>query len=159
MTPGIDTANQWWRARNARERGLLLLLAFIVFGFAAWYGIASPLSRAAERSEMHRTRAAALLREVENSRASIARMAIPTDASLDDVLTLSAAEAGFALENHSEENARETTVQGHAPEPAALFGWIEMLLRNHGLIVTNLTTAREQDGALRVEAVLVRGGS
>ncbi len=158
MTLGFDTANQWWTMRSVRERQLLFLLAILVLGFVAWYGIASPLSLAAERSEMHRNRAAALLGEVEISRAAIAGMSVPIDASLDDVLTLSATEAGFALEKHSE-NASETTIQGHASNPAVLFAWIEMLRKNHGLTVANLTVERESDGALRVEAVFVRGGS
>jgi type II secretory pathway component PulM len=158
MTFGFDTANQWWRTRSGRERHLLLLLAILTLGFVAWYGVASPLSLAADRSEMHRDRAAALLSEVEISRAAIGGLSIPTDTALDDVLTLSATEAGFALEKHNE-NARETTVQGRAPNPAALFTWVEMLRKNHGLTVANLTAERESDGALRVEAVFVRGGS
>ena len=97
MTDSFDTANQLWKMRSARERGLLLLLSILVLGFVAWYGIASPLSQAAGRSEMHLERAAALLGEVESSRAAIAGMAVPTDVSLDDVLTLSATEAGFVL--------------------------------------------------------------
>ena len=158
MTYSFDTANQLWKMRSARERGLLLLLSILVLGFVAWYGIASPLSQAAGRSEMHLERAAALLGEVESSRAAIAGMAVPTDVSLDDVLTLSATEAGFVLEKHSE-NAREATVLGRAPDSATLFAWIEMLRKNHGLTVTNLTAARENEGALRVEAVFARGGS
>ena len=159
MNVGVEAANEWWRTRSMRERCLLLLLTLVVFGFVAWYGIASPLSLAAERSEAHRNRATALLSEVEISRAAIAPMAIRTDTSLDDVLTLSATEAGFALEKHSEDNPRETTVQGRTPDPATLFAWIEMLRKNHGLTVANLTAEREGDGALRVEAVFVRGGS
>lgn len=141
-----------------RERSLLLLLSLLAFGFVAWYGIASPLRLAAERSEIHRHRAAALLAEVESSRAAITGMTVPTEASLEDVLTLSATEAGFVLEKHSE-NARETTIVGRASDSAALFAWVEMLRKNHGLTVANLTAAREGDGALRVGAVFARGGS
>jgi type II secretory pathway component PulM len=159
MNAGIDTLNQWWRARSARERSLLLLMTATVLGFVGWYGIASPLRSAVERSDMHRARAAALLREVETSGAVIGHRVLPTDASLGDVLVLSAAEAGFTLEKHAEENLRETAVQGRAAEPAALFAWIEMLKTNHGLTVANLTAEREQDGSLRVDAVFVRGGS
>jgi len=159
MTRGFDMANEWWRTRSLRERLLLLLLAVLMFGFATCYGIVSPLSLGAQRSEMHRNRAAALLDEIETSRAAVGRMAIPTDASLDDVLTLSATEAGFGLEKHSEENERETSIQGHASNPAALFIWIEMLRKNHGLTVANLTAKRQSDGGLRVEAVFVRDGT
>lgn len=159
MTRTIHNANEWWGTRSARERTLLALLAFIVLGFVAWYGVASPLRLVAERSEAHRARAAALLSEVETSSAAIGRMASPSDASLADILTLSATEAGFNLEKHTEQSGRETTVFGRASDPDALFAWIEMLRRNHGLTVANLTVTREQDGALRAEAALVRGGS
>jgi hypothetical protein len=74
------------------------------------------------------------------------------------VLTLSATEALFTLEKHSEQKAGEVAVQGHASEPASLFAWIEMLRNNHGLTVANLTAEREQDGSLRVEIVFMRGG-
>jgi len=154
-----STMNAWWRERSARERALLALLSFVALALIAWYGVASPMRSAAQRSEMHRVRAAELLNEVESARTAIGRMVIPADAALDDVLKLSAAEAGFTLDKHNEENAREITVWGHAPEPAALFGWIMMLRKNHGLMVANLTASRDEDGALQVEAVLVRGAS
>jgi len=159
MTLGSNTATEWWRTRSARERGLVLLLGVIALALVAWYGIASPLRRAAERSEMHRARAAEVLHEVEAARAEMGAIAIPSGAALEDVLTLSAAEAGFALETHREENAREIAVSGHAADPAALFGWITMLRTNHGLVVANLTAAREDNGALRVDALLMRGGT
>lgn len=159
MTLGIDAATQWWSGRSARERGLLVLLGVVLFGLLAWYGVVSPLDRAADLSERHLARAAALLSEVETSRAAIGHMVVPTDASLEDVLTLSATEAGFVLEKHSEASARETMVQGRAAEPAALFAWIEMLRKNHGLTVTNFTAKREDDGGLRVQVVFMRGAS
>jgi type II secretory pathway component PulM len=158
MTFGFDTANQWWMMRNRRERHLMVLLAILTLGLIAWYGIASPLSLAAERSEIHLDRAAALLSEVERSRAAIGGMAIPIDTTLDDVLMLSAIEAGFELEKR-DDSAREITVQGRAPNPATLFSWIEMLRKNHGLTVANLTVERETDSTLRVEAIFARGGS
>lgn len=156
MTLGFDTANQWWRTRSARERGLLLLLTAIALVLVAWYGVASPLRSTAQRAALHRATAAQLLREVETARAQIGAIVIPAAAELDDVLTLSAAEAGFALETHREENAREVTVSGHAADPAALFGWIAMLRKNHELVVANLTVVREENGELRVEAILMR---
>ena len=159
MTLKLDTANQLWKGRSPRERSLLALLAAISFGLVSWYGIASPLSRAAASSDMHRSRAAALLREVEDSRAIMTRMAIPTDKSLGDLLMLSALEAGFTLDQHSEANAGETAVRGRASDSAALFAWIDMLRKNHGLTVSNLTAEREKDGGLRVEASFMWGDS
>jgi len=159
MTLSFDMTNRWWRLRSARERSLLLLLAAIGLALIAWYGVASPLRRVAQQSELHRADAARLLREVETARATTGALVIPSDAALEDVLTLSAAETGFALETHREENAREVAVSGHATDPAALFGWIEMLRKNHGLVVANLTVAREQNGELSVEAILMRQAS
>lgn len=159
MTHGFDTVNQWWRLRSARERGLLLLLVVVGFALIAWYGMASPLRRIALQSETHRANAARLLREVETARATMGAIVIPSDGALKDVLMLSAAEAGFALETHREDNAREVAVSGHAADPAALFGWIAMLRKNHGLVVANLTVAREQNGELRVDAILMREAS
>jgi general secretion pathway protein M len=159
MTLGFDTANQWWRTRSARERSLLLLLTAIALVLVGWYGVASPLRTTAQRAALHRASAAQLLRDVEAARAQIGAIVIPAAAQLEDVLMLSAAEAGFALETHRAENAREVAVSGHAADPAALFGWIAMLRTNHGLVVANLAVAREENGELRVEAILMRGAS
>jgi len=159
MTFSFDMANRWWRLRSARERGLLLLLAAIGLALIAWYGVASPLRRVAQQSEIHRANAARLLREVETARATMGALVIPSDAALEDVLMLSAAEAGFTLETHRAESAREVAVSGHATDPAALFGWIEILRKNHALVVANLTVAREQNGELSVEAILMRQAS
>jgi type II secretory pathway component PulM len=159
MTLGFDTADQWWRQRSARERGLLMLLATITIVLGGWYGVASPLRQAALLSEMHRESAAQLLNEVETARVQLDAIVVPSEDELADVLTLSAAEAGFALETHRTENAREIAVSGRAADPAALFSWIEMLRRNHGLVVANLTVVREPDGELRVDARLMRDAS
>ncbi len=159
MTLGTDTVNQWWRTRSARERRLLLVLAAIAFVLVGWYGVASPLRSTAQRAERHLANAAQLLREVETARDAIGSIVIPSDAELEDVLMLSAAEAGFVLATQRKENAREIAVSGEAAGPAALFGWIEMLRKNHGVVVANLTVAREESGLLRVEAVLMRNAS
>lgn len=156
MTLGFDTASQWWRMRSPRERGLLMVLAAIALVLGGWYGIASPLRTAAQRAALHRESAAELLSEVETARAQLGAIVVPSDGELNDVLTLSAAEAGFALETHHAENAREIAVSGRATDPAALFSWIEMLRKNHGLVVADLTIAREQSGELRVDARLMR---
>jgi type II secretory pathway component PulM len=156
MTLGFDTANQWWRLRSTRERGLLLLLVALGLTLIAWYGMASPLRRAAQQSDMHRANATQLLREVESARTAMDAIVIPSDAELEDVLKLSAAEADFVLETYRDESAREISVSGHAADPAALFGWITMLRRNHGLVVANLTVVRDENGVLRVETILMR---
>jgi type II secretory pathway component PulM len=136
-----------------------MLLAVIAVTLVAWYGIAAPLQRIATQSEQHRARATQSLAEVEAARSPRGAIAIPHGATVADVLTLSAAEAGFALETQREESAREIAVSGHAADPAAFFGWIAMLRNNHGIIVANVTLAREDDGELRAEALLVRGAS
>ena len=156
----LIAAAEWWTARNPRERALLILLATLIFALGSWYGIAAPVRSAAERAERHHVRAAELLREVESARVELGTGMPATDSPLADVLMLSAAEAGFDLETHREQSETEIAVSGHAAEPAVLFAWIEMLRRNHGLLVANLSVAREESAAaLRVDALLVRGGA
>jgi type II secretory pathway component PulM len=154
----LDTRSpEWWQARSSRERALLALLAAISVTLVVWYGIASPLQRMAAQSEQHRTRASQLWIEVETARGALSKVTIPSDDELSDVLMLSAAEAGFVLDRHRLETAREIAIWGRATDPADLFTWISMLNRNHGLIVANVTAARDESGGLRVEALLVRG--
>jgi type II secretory pathway component PulM len=134
----------------------LALLAAIVVGLIGWYGVASPLQRTAGRAVLDRIRAAEVLAEVEAARATMDAIAVRPDGGLDDILTLSAAEAGFALQSQREQNADEVAVSGRAPDAAALFGWLMMLRNNHGIRVGSLNVVRESDAALRVDALLVR---
>ena len=159
MTPDTLMIAAWWRARSSRERSLLVLLAVITLALVAWYSIAAPVQRMAGLAEQHRVRATQLLAEVEDVRSPRGTVPIPAGDSLADVLKLSAAEAGFALETQREESAREIAVSGHADDPSAFFGWIAMLRNNHGIIVANVTLVREDDGALKVDALLVRDAS
>jgi type II secretory pathway component PulM len=159
MTLGNLAIAEWWLARSFRERSLLLLLAIITLALVAWFGIAAPLQRMATQSEHRLARASQLLAEVEAARSVRGTVPIPAGVSVADVLKLSAVEAGFALETQREESAREIAVSGHAADPAAFFGWIAMLRNNHGIVVANVTVAHEDDGALKVDALLVRGVS
>jgi type II secretory pathway component PulM len=159
MTSVTLTIAEWWRVRNRRERSLLALLALILLALLAWYGIAAPLQRTAAQSEQHRVRAAQLLAEVEAAPSPGGSVPIPAGASVADVLKLSAAEAGFELDTQREEGESVIAISGHAADPASFFGWIAMLRNNHGIIVANVTLAREGDGALKVDALLARGAS
>jgi len=83
----------------------------------------------------------------------------PSREELEDVLMLSAAEAGFDLETFRKEGAREIAVSGLAAHPAALLGWPDALRRNHGLLAARLSARRDKSGMLRAEASLIRGGA
>jgi type II secretory pathway component PulM len=152
-------AMEWWRGRSDRERSMLVLLATVVLAFLAWYGVASPLQRMAGRADTRLARAAELLREVETAHATLGGITSEFDPAVSDLLVLSAAEAGFALETQREQDDGDIAVSGHSDVPQALFAWIEMLRRNHGLLVANLSITRESGtGGLRVDALLTRSG-
>jgi len=157
-----DSFLSLWHARSRREQILLLALTVCVAMVAAWYGVASPLRRAAGSAEAHHARAAQAATDVEAAVAEIAGSkglaTLPAD-GFEEAVLASAAASGLTLDRNRMENAREITIWANAAEPAALFNWIETLQQAHGVVVTNLTATRNEDGALQVEARLARGGS
>lgn len=152
-----------WDARNRREKLLLLAVAVIVATMLGWYGVAAPLRRMALAAEAHQANAARQLAQVEAAvkeiaTQSVAQHDIADGGGFGDAVSRSATNAGLTFDTQRAENASELTVSARAVEPAILFGWIGKLRQDHGIVVTNLTVTRNQDGGLKMEARLARGG-
>ena len=148
-----------WKERSERERALLVILAVVTVALVAWYGIAVPLSQAAEDARSHHARAAAELASVEAAVAAFSRGGDIRNAAPAAVEAIihSAEMSGVMLERHCIDNAREITVWSAATEPAALFAWIAVLQRDYSVVVSNMTITRN-GGGVATEIVLARGG-
>jgi general secretion pathway protein M len=144
-----------WAPRSRRERVLLVLLGLSLILFALWYGVLSPLRRAAGNATLHLERAAATLSDVEANAAEILRSrgaAALGETGFEEALLASASASGVTLTRNRMESTREITVWAEAVDPGALFGWIRVLRLAHGVTVTNLTATRDETGALALEA-------
>ena len=151
---------QIWQGRTGRERVLLTILAAVTASLVAWYGIAMPLSRAADSAEARHARAAVKFASVEAAVAAFSgggdiRSAAP--AALEAIV-YSAQMSGVTLERHRVDGSREITVWATESEPAALFAWIAVLQRDYGVVVSNMTMTRNRSGTIAAEIVLARGG-
>jgi type II secretory pathway component PulM len=160
MNFGNSTLATLWHARSRREHTILIALAAVVAGFTCWYGVASPLRRAAASAGAERSRAAQELALVEAAQREIAGEAglapLPSG-GMEEAVSVSAAASGIALARTRIGGDREITIWASAVDPRAFFGWVLTLRKAHGIVVSNLTAARKEDGTLDVEALLSGG--
>lgn len=153
-----------WAARTERERWMLIGLGVVIGALAFWYGLATPLNRAAEAAERRHLTAAdqlaqsrSLAREVamaEQMRGG-ARQSGPPSATVRQA----AAAAGVTL---SREQPQGDGTLGVWTEPAsakAVFGWLTMLQREHGVGVRSFEAHRGQAGAIEVRVVFAGAGA
>ncbi len=143
-----------WTMRSQREQVLLLTAGALFVALVAWYGVATPFRSAAADAETHRIRAAQQWADVESAvneiRAANGGAALP-EGGIEDAVMASAEVSGVALERNRVESPREITVWAKGVDHAALFTWIKLLQKAHGVVPANLTATRDEDGALDVE--------
>jgi general secretion pathway protein M len=145
---------QLWNVRSPRERGLLAIVAVLVAGLVAWYGVALPLRRVAVATDAYRARAIADMADAEWAAKAIG--ALP-DGGIEEAVMASAEASGIMLDRKRMENAREITVWVKDADPGSLFGWLQTLQKAHGVVPSNLTATRDGEGVLDVEIRLLGG--
>jgi general secretion pathway protein M len=160
MIFGVPVPASLWGARSRREQILLTVLAMLALLFLAWFGIASPLRRAAASADAGYTRAIQQLAIVETARREImgsSGIAPLPDGGMAEAVTASAAASGMALARTRVESEREMTIWLSAVDARTFFAWAETLRKAHGVVVSNLTATRNEEGTLDVEALFARG--
>jgi len=155
---GLASFAQAWRARTARERQLLLLLALVAGGVLGWYGVVQPLRAAAAAAEAKHARAAADLIAVEAAAKVLAAAPRPAG-GVETLVTRTAGEAGLIVDRQRVERPGVVTVWINGAEPAALFPWLYGLQQKHGLSLHNMAATRDGQGALQVELVVGGAGA
>lgn len=146
----------WWSARNTRERAMLALMLLAIAAFVLWLGAWRPLDAVARAAHLHRLRASADLAEVRALTAAIAERQAQrppplSDEALPRAIARSAAAGGVAISRQRSAGDGRFVVGIDAVEAPALFAWLDLLARRHGLAPVSLKV-EERDGSLAVEA-------
>jgi general secretion pathway protein M len=146
----------WWSARDARERVMLALMLLAIGAFVLWLGAWRPLDAAARSARQHRLQATTDLAEVRALVAAVAerqalRPAPLTGDALTGAITRSAAAGGVAISRQRTADDGRFVVGIDAVEAPALFAWLDLLARQHGVAPVSLKV-EERDGSLAVEA-------
>lgn len=148
----------WWRERSVREQRLLLVMLALLAVTILWLGIYRPLqlglSSARERHQEAVIRLGEVRAQTEALRGS--RAAGPSGA-LADLVTRSAAEAGFANATVAPQGDRRLSVSIPSARPGPVLSWIAGL-EAQGVIVERLQARANSDPTLTVDLVLARGG-
>ncbi|MDH5824137.1 type II secretion system protein GspM [Luteimonas sp. RD2P54] len=148
----------WWHAREPRERWMVSAMLIALAAFALWYGAIAPLRQARDAARERHAAAAAALREIESAlaylEASAARLPpAPAGDAFARAIADSAGAAGVAIgrQDHGGGGGEGVLVVAiDAVDAAALFGWIDALRRDHGIVPTGLQVDK-RGGRLRAE--------
>jgi len=146
----------WWSARDARERAMLALMLLAIGVFALWLGAWRPLDAMAHSARQHRLQATADLAEARALAAAVAerqaqRPAPLSGDALSSAIARSAAAGGVAISRQRTAGDDRLVVGIDAVETPALFAWLDLLARQHGVAPVSLKVDK-RDGSLAVEA-------
>lgn len=149
----LRSTNAWWRARNARERAMLLAMCAALAAFAWWYGLLVPLRLWREDAQGRYDRAAVGWLAVRDAGAAIRDLSAgrPRDpATLAAVVLQAAEEAGVSVSRQRHDNEGRLALEIDAADAPALLEWLDTLQRQHA-IAAERVLIEKRDGRLRAE--------
>lgn len=149
----------WWRERSVREQRMLIVMLALLAVTILWLGIYRPLqnglSAARERHQLAVVRLGEVRAQAEAIRGARAVPAAP--GPLSDLVSRSAAEAGFANATVAPQGDRRVSVSVPSARPGPALRWIA-LLEGQGIVVERFGARANADPTLTVDLVLARGG-
>lgn len=151
--------SRWWSERSGREKVLLGVMGAALAAFTLWYGLYAPLLAARERALVRYQAAVQAQGEVGRAVAQIkalqGRVTAPAPASApEEAIAATAAAAGVPLSRTEPDPEGGLRVAADAVSATALFPWLGLLQREHGLAARHLTVVKGEGGGLRLDATL-----
>lgn len=149
----LRSASAWWRARNTRERAMLLVMSAALAAFAWWYGLLVPLRLWRAEAQGRYDRAAVEWLAVHDAGAAIRDLSAgrPRDPATLAAAVLQAAEdAGVAVSRQRHDAQGRLALEVDAADAPALFEWLDTLQRQHAIAADRVLVER-RDGRLRAE--------
>jgi general secretion pathway protein M len=151
----------WWETRSRREQALLAVMAAGVAAFLLWFAVLTPLAAANRAAEARYATAVETDLAVSRTLGEVARLkAPPAPASarrpLDAVVSETAAAAGVNVGRIEADPSGGLRVSSPSAPASALFPWLALLQREHGIVATHLTVLKNDTGGLAVDATLAR---
>jgi len=148
----------WWRERSLREQRMLLVMFALLAVTILWLGIYRPVqNRLSAAREQHQEAVVRLgdVRAQADALRALGRTGLPSlPATLADVVTQAANEAGFANATVAPQGDTRVTVSIPSARPAPVLSWIARL-EARGVIVERLAARANTDPTLAVDATLV----
>ncbi|WP_394004704.1 type II secretion system protein GspM [Luteimonas sp. WGS1318] len=148
--------SRWWQQREPRERWMLGLMTAAIAAFVLWYGLLTPLRKAADAAQARHEHATLALLQAELQLAQLRDLdrrdiAPPVDAAaLKAAVLASADRAGLAV-SREREHGGGFGIEADAATSQQLFAWLDDLRLQRGLAPSTLSVARSE-GRLRVQA-------
>lgn len=153
----LDRVQAWWLGRSDRERLLLGGLGIVLAALIGWYGIVTPLGRAAALVDAQRQEAESGLALAKAAAGrSAGRPSAGSSRSLAAIVDASAAAVGIAIERRREDADGSLTVWIPSVQPGLLMQWILALRTGQGVAVSALVVSRADASSLEVEIALSR---
>ena len=145
----------WWRIRSPREQKMLLVMAGVALLVLPWLLVVRPLSDMLSDARARHGAAVIAVAEAREQVSAIRGLAArgtPTlGAPLDTLLERSASEIGFTVTQVERAGPNAARIMIDAARPQALFGWVEQMELQRGLIVERLSATSNSDRTLSVE--------
>lgn len=157
----VLTAPNWWLARNAREKTMLLVMLAVFAAFVWWYGLLVPLRHMREQTRLRYDHAAAEWLAVRSAAATIRERAAagPRDGEALAAAVLGAAEdAGVAVSRQRPLAGVAFAVGVDALDAPQLLDWLERSHREHHLVVSQALIGK-RDGRLQAEITFTSGAT
>lgn len=156
----MESVSSWWRARTARERGLLAIMVALIALVLGWLLVVRPLSDALDSAQRRHSEAVVALGEARARAESAHQEAVPTivPLPLDSFLSRTAAEAGFTGTRIAGQGPQRASLTLEAARPQAFFGWVRDM-EGRGLAVESLRARVNSDRTIAVEATFRARGS
>lgn len=153
MTP----LRAWFDARTLREKRLLIVMATLLALTIVWAGIVRPVGDALSSTQERHADAVVRLGLAESAVAAIRanRRAAPIGNSLADAVRARADQAGFPLQDLTEDGADRLRVRIASARAGALTRWLANLERG-GVLVQQATLTDNGDRTVAAQLVLQR---
>lgn len=158
MNPRISPG-RWWRARDARERRMLLAMGVALAAFAWWYGLLVPLRHLREHTRTRYDHAAAEWLAVRDAAAAIRDLSAgrPRDGATLAADVLAAAKtAGVAVSRQRPQAQARLAVGIDAVDAPQLLAWLDVLQRERRVGVERIRIEK-RDGRLQADIVFRAG--
>lgn len=154
-----DRLYPWWEGRTVRERRMLAAMAVLLAAVFVWLAIVRPMLDWREQAAADRAAAEAELAWVQAG----LRLTAPTASArpvidvegFEPLVTRTAEAAGLSVTTGMDASGRLAFRIPDATS-AALFSWMSVLERDHGIAVVSLGVVENTDATLQVEGALAR---
>lgn len=155
-----DRLYPWWNARTAREQRMLMVMALLAAAVFVWLLIVRPAMDWRAAAAADRAAAERDLAEVRAGRRLMARPEAAPGAVVGvdgfEPLVLSTAEAAGLTVTTGMAASGQLGFRIQSASSSALFGWLSVLERAHGIEVVSLGVIENTDATLQVEGALSR---